>query len=117
MYLQTESLLFVPQSQIYMMEQSKRSMELQNSQMQLHGRMMERVYADLQITCQNEKRSRRKYKEKLKMFKVQSTLHVHSNAIHMYTCTHVQYKNIYQCTYDLLVIVHVHIGLRTCTCT
>ena len=63
-------LLLFLQSQIYMMEQSKRSMELQVSRMQLQSRMMDKAYTDLQLLYQNERRSRKKYKERIKMFKV-----------------------------------------------
>ena len=53
-----------------MMEQSKRSMELQVSKIQLHSRMLEKSRAELQVVLQFEKKKRQRLKEKLKMLKV-----------------------------------------------
>ena len=52
------------------MEQSKRSMELQVSKIQLHSRMLEKSRAELQVVLQIEKKKRQRLKEKLKIFKV-----------------------------------------------
>lgn len=53
-----------------MMEQSKRSMELQVSKIQLHSRMMEKTQGELHILLQIEKRKRQRLKDKLKTMKV-----------------------------------------------
>ena len=57
-----------------MMEQSKRSMELQVSKIQLHSRMLEKSRAELQVVLQFEKKKRQRLKEKLKMLKVRQNL-------------------------------------------
>ena len=62
------------------MEQSKRSMELQVSKIQLHSRMLEKSRAELQVVLQFEKKKRQRLKEKLKMLKVRKNLatgHLH----------------------------------------
>lgn len=60
----------LPQSQIYMMEQSKRSMELQVSRVQLQNSMLERRNTELQQLYKNEKEKRRRIRDKLKLYKV-----------------------------------------------
>lgn len=64
-----------------MMEQSKRSMELQVSKIQLHSRMMEKTQGELHILLQIEKRKRQRLKDKLKTMKVHKDFstqhHVH----------------------------------------
>ena len=60
----------LPQSQIYMMEQSKRSMELQVSRVQLQNSMLERRNTELQQLYRNEKEKRRRIRDKLKLYKV-----------------------------------------------
>jgi hypothetical protein len=56
-------------SQIYMMEQSKRSIELQASQNHLHKNILERAYKDYQILYKTERDKRRKIRDKLKQLK------------------------------------------------
>lgn len=55
-----------------MMEQSKRSMELQVSRIQLHSSMLEKANVDLQLLYKSEKDKRRKLRDKLKAYKVSS---------------------------------------------
>lgn len=55
-----------------MMEQSKRSMELQVSRIQLHSSMLEKANIDLQFLYKSEKDKRRKLRDKLKAYKVSS---------------------------------------------
>ena len=62
--------LYFFQSQLYMMEQSKRSMELQVSQIRSHKNMLEKSNAELQALYKLEKEKRRKLRDKIKLLKV-----------------------------------------------
>ena len=58
------------QSQIYMMEQSKRSMELQVSRLQIQHAMLDKVCNEQQNMLHIERKKRQRLKDKVKLLKV-----------------------------------------------